>query len=195
MAERLPNGYVKTVLLLMAGFIAVTNLAGCGLARKHMLNSDIQRMTNERDALIESTRELDPIREKVWMGAMKDDPPLSMLTLSEKPTDAEKPAIAKWHKISAIYKTKIIAIGQEYFPHAVGAMEEMYSTRSGLIVELHDQSISYGEYNRRVQQAYTKYAQQVSNIELQQSRIEQMRPPSPKTSFSCYTIGNQTHCN
>lgn len=56
---------------------------------------------------------------------------------------------------------------------------------------LYNQNIAYGEYNRKMKENYAKYLQKVSAIDLQQS----MRPAAPKTSFSCYTIGNQTNCN
>ncbi len=105
-----------TVLLL----IVLISLSGCGLIKMQIANSERDRIINERTFAVESSSELDPIRGKVWMGGLDKEPPLSMLTLSEKATEAEKPAIHKWHEIMANQKAQIVALAQKYYPLQAG---------------------------------------------------------------------------
>lgn len=160
-----------------------------------MANSERDRIINERKLAVESSRELDPIRGKVWMDGLDKEPPLSMLTLSEKATEVEKTAIRKWHEIMANQKNQIVALAQKYYLLQAGMIETAYANHISLIAELYSQSLSYGEYNKKAKDIYIIYTQQLSDIQLQQSLVGQLKPPAPKTSFSCYTIGNQTHCN
>lgn len=180
-----------TVLLL----IVLISFSGCGPITMQMANSERDRIINERTFAVESSSELDPIRGKVWMGEIDKEPPLSMLTLSEKATEAEKPAIHKWHEIMANQKAQIVALAQKYYPLQAGMIETAYANHISLIAELYGQSLSYGEYNKTAKDIYVTYTQQLSDIQLQQSLVGQLKPPVPTTSFSCYTMGNQTYCN
>lgn len=186
--------YHNCVFSLVLLVFMSTSLSGCGLVRERIANSERDRIMNERKLAVSSS-ELDPIRGKVWMGGLDKEPPLSMLSLSEKATEAEKPAIQKWHEIMADQKVQIVALAQTYYPLQAGLVEGAYSNHISLIADLYGQSLSYGEYNKKAKDIYVTYTQQLSGIQLQQSLAHQLRPPAPKTSFSCYTIGNQTYCN
>lgn len=187
---------MRTIALLLIGFLS---LSGCGLVREQMAQSEYDRVIKEKALAVESSRDLDPIREKVWMGALKDEPPLSMMTLSEKATTAEKLAIEKWHEILLDQKKKLVALAKQYNSSTnASRLEVLYANRIALVVELYGQNIGYGEYNKKTKDLYVKRLQEEADTQQQQSLIQQMRPPAPpapKTSFSCYTIGNQTHCN
>ena len=175
---------MKAVALMLMGFL---NLSGCGLVRDQMAKSELDRFINERNLAVESNRELDPIRGKVWMGGFKNEPPLSMLTLSEKATDTERPAIAKWHEIVIDHKAKFVALVQKYYPleadMTAGMTEAAYANLISLIAELYSQNLTYGQYNKRGKEEYVKFVQQLSAMKLERSRIQAMWPPTPKTSF------------
>lgn len=183
---------LRIVAWLLISFLGVS---GCGLVRTQIANSERDRIINETRLAVESSRELDPIRAKVWMGGFDNDPPLSMFTLAEKATDAEKPAIDKWHEIVVNKKTKMLALAQQYDPLQAGMVETLAANYISLIVELYSQNISYGEYNKKSKDAYVNFSHQFSDMRLRQSLVPRMTPPPAKTSFSCYTIGNQTTCN
>lgn len=192
----LRSPYRVVSLILLA--VISASLAGCGLVIKQRANSERERIASETQLAVASSRELDPIRGKVWMHGLDKEPPLSLLVLSEKATDAEKPAIAKWHEIVAANKNKAVAFAQKYYPLQAGMVETSYANLLSLIAELYSQNLSYGEYNKKVKDINTAFVKQASDMRLQQSLIQQLRPPPsppPKTSFSCYTIGHQTHCN
>lgn len=150
-----------------------------------MEKSGYDRIRNENKLAVESSKELDPIREKVWMGPLKDEPPLHMMTLSEKSTTAEKPAIEKWREILLDQKKKMVAHAEQYYGSTVASRGEvLYANRIALIVELYSQNISYGEYNRKTKDLYVKYVEEEAGMEQQQSRIQQMKPPTPNTSYT-----------
>lgn len=76
------------------------------------------------------------------MHGLDKEPPLSMLVLSEKTTDAEKPAIAKWHEIVAAHKNKAVAFAQKYYPLQAGIVETAYANLISLIAELYGLDLS-----------------------------------------------------
>ena len=180
---------MRTVALILIGLIG---LSACG-QHKAILERD--RIHGERKAAIDSARELDPIRGKVWMDGFDKDPPLSMLTLSEKPTEAEKPAIQKWHEINLAHNAKTAAYAEQYLPLTVGMVKTFQSNFISQIVELYSQNLSYGEYNRKSKEEYVKFTQQWSALELELARIQATRQPVPKSSFRCHTAGSTTYCD
>lgn len=183
---------MRPAVWLLVGFLG---LSGCGLVRQQVAQSEYDQIIQEKALAVASSRELDPIRQKVWMGQLKEEPPLSMMTLPEKATATEKPAIEKWHEILLGQKRKLVALVKQYYS-STGAsrLEALYANRLALVVELYSQNISYGEYNKRTKDLYVKDIQEEADMQERQSLIQQMRPEAPKDSFSCYTAGNQTSC-
>lgn len=176
----------RALSLVLLAFIS-TSLVDCGLGIAQIADPEhehLARIVSEGQLAVDSSRELDPIRGKVWMYGFDKEPPLSMLVLSEKATDAEKPAIAKLYEITVAFKNKMVAFMQEYHPLQVGMLETIHANRISLIVELYSRNLSYGDYNKKAKDVHTAVVKQLSDMQLQQS----------KTLFSCYTIGHQTNC-
>jgi len=142
-------------------------LSSCGMIQRERLKSEVsdikQQMVTAADAYRTAIKDpaLDPIRHKVQLIREQTDgpPPFEIISNNSFPSDADRPAIARWASIRDDYLKQSSAI--KYVPNSANGLQRTYiqgdrafterasGETSKLIVALYQGKISYSEFGQK----------------------------------------------
>lgn len=166
-------------------FLSLIALSSCKLIEEQELQSDIKSAEQYCDYLM-SDSELDPIRNKLPLNDInKAD--FDMLANTQKATDAEKPVIRIYAMKETECQTKSMRALDKFGDESYITIANGYrGVVNGLIADLYNQQLSYGDFIRQAQKASTEVESALLNANAQ--RAAKHKP------ISCNTIGTYIYC-
>ena len=204
---------MRTLKVSLA-IVIVLAFSGCAdIARQQAAQRDLERQQaaannfrRDVEALasqLRTAKQTDPLRPLID-GKVPLDPreiTFAMMANPDKPTDAEKEAIARSAEISLQYQKKMLELMRRYLaPSAlISLTESAYMQGTVLALELYQGRWTYGEYNTKQKQLYTQYLtdseQTLAMLRRQQNealmQAEQLAATRQQQALASYQMYNQ----
>ena len=117
-------------------------------------------------------RRLDSIREKIFLGNLKEMP-LSFLAIASKATEEERPVIEYLEQLRRDIRVRSSQLQQRCVPWAVPIFEMGAAAAFSLVADVYTGKTTYGEYNRQRMELTNKVLQVVREREIEVRREQQ----------------------
>lgn len=96
---------------------------------------------------------------------------VTMMVSTEKPTERERQMLLRSLEIGmGCQKESLVLLRKYAAPPLVAAMDVAYNHGMGLGLELYQGHFNYGEYNRKLKEAYTQHVLAIAQIEAELSK-------------------------
>ena len=201
----------KKILLVS---LAAASLSSCGVVQTQKANTELNEVKAYCKSLV-SGPEFDIIRNKIQLERGKK-PTFEMLADTSKPTSEEKVAIKKLGNVKTECDSKIADVFVKFRNPELTVIFNSYSgILSGLLADLYNQQITYGELNKQsekiINQAEAAFANLTKReaaeraesaqrayqnyLSEQQIRNQNMMIYNMNKPITCNKSGNYTYCN
>ena len=209
----------KNLLMFSSIVLVVLSMSGCMTTAvdNTQRESEISRIASDRNTQLNLDLVVVELRKK--FRSQGSAPTLEQLTGRNIPTASDLTAIAVYYSITSDYQQKYIEIIRRYNYQYVDIFELNKAAFTTLAIDLYSQKITFGEYNRRVEEgerlmneairqrdaelassrtvqatnnsaAYSNYRQYLQNQRL----INSLNQPARFVPFTCERNSNRVTC-